>query len=107
MSQLSADQKWVRMTTDGDKTRPDDPESWLDGTYVANSDMNAKCDDPSPSTWGKGGALYICVEALKAGEFVAAICSKGVDTDTPDCAAFQTLNGDMITTTSTDCPIAT
>ncbi len=74
---------------------------------MANTELNPRCDDTAPTDWRNGGGLYICVEALKSGSFVAAICNLGKADDTPSCAGFQTLNDGMITTTSTDdCPRA-
>ncbi len=108
MSQFSADQKWALVQPDNaaSNTAPDNPEAWLRGTYTAGTQLNTRCDDAAPTGWRNGGGLYICVEALKTGNFVAAICNLGqASGDTPTCAAFQTLNDGMITTTTTDpCP---
>ncbi len=55
-----------------------------------------------------GGAIYICVEALKKGIIVAAICQIGFENYRPRCAtdfANQQINGHMITGPGGDCPM--
>ncbi len=83
-------------------------ESLKFSVIIANAVLiqNARCDQTDG--FCNGGALYICVEALKKGNLVAAICQKGFDDDTPRCAnnfADLQLNGHMITGPGGDCPM--
>ncbi len=106
MSQFSSGgQTWATVSVDTDSSRPDSPQSWLSGQHTGNAQLNARCDDGSPSGWRNGGAVVICVEALTKGNFVAGICNLGKADDTPACATgFTTLNSGMIG--SADCPMA-
>ncbi len=107
--EFDADKRWLRIdvdTTNKPDNSPDDPSSWLKGEATGLAEMNNKCDDAEPSTFGHGGSLFICLNAMTNSQtFVGMICSKGVTNDTPTCGGHVGLNEGDITTSSADCPL--
>ncbi len=95
---FSASQKWAIVPGNS-------PDSWKAGSHTASAILNARC--AATDEFRNAGGVYICVEALKSGQFVAAICQQGTVTETPLCAtdfSMTQLNGGSIAVDSADCP---
>ncbi len=110
----NADKKWLRVDVDtanknNNPVTPDSPSSWLKDTSAGLATVNDLCAASEMSGWRNGGALFICMHAMtNQQQFVAIICSRGVALDTPDCGtggAVELDPNNLITTSSTDCPI--
>ncbi len=96
-------QKWAQVNVDKDKTQADSPQSWMIGSHFGHQLLNAKCANQPPTGYHSGGALYICLDALRNDQIAARICSQGQGGDTPDCGPVDLDQGALIGTQ--DCPI--